>query len=281
MSGSIMFDRRLLEVAFSEIETVRQSLPATTISALAHEVVKRVARNLYSSELADAGPSSKEIDTLCDALLSDDPGAAAAFIENARLAGSSYDTLCLKYLSGAARRLGDWWDEDKVPFINVTIAAGRIYAILRILRLQLSMGAQDLRRAAVFASLPGENHTLGITIATDLARDRGWDIELFTGLSHDELVERLEQRQPRLICLSASGKRMLPALTRLLVVLRISNPNSRILIAGQIAASGLSLVGLTGADAAATEFEDALIQMDRLLKLPTLVPIQLALQNTA
>ena len=269
MSGAGMFDRRLLEVAFSEMDIVRRSLPDAALSMLAQEVVQRVARNLYTAVPAEALPRTEEIDGLCNALLSEDAAAAATFIENARLRGSSYDSLCLAYLSVAARRLGEWWDEDKISFYRVTIAAGRIYAILRILRIERPASLPDARKAAVFASVPGETHTLGITIATDLARDRGWDIELFVGLAHDDLVETLEQRQPALIGLSASGKRMVPALTRLMVALRISNPTTRILLCGQIAASGYSLVGVTGADAAAQDFEGAIKHMERLLNLPT------------
>lgn len=269
MSRSATFDRRMLEVAFSEIEAVQRSLPKATLNTLAAEVVSRVANNLRFDVQPDLVPCSDEIDMLCNALLSDDPGAAATFIQQAQLKGSSYETLCLLYLSVAARRLGEWWDNDEVSFYRVTVAAGRIYAILRILRRERPIGAQNMMRAATFASVPGENHTLGITIASDLARERGWDIELFVGLTHDALVEKLEQRQPVLIGLSASGKRSLPALTRLIVALRIHNPGARILVCGQIAAQNLTLVGVTGADAAAADFDSALAHMDRLLNIPT------------
>lgn len=267
MSGAMQFDRRLLEVAFSEVDEVRQSLPIAALSTLAQEVVKRVARTLAPPLLPEHTPEQHQIDALCNALLSADSGAAAAFIEAARLQGSSYEALCLTYLGVAAQRLGTWWDEDRVSFYSVTVAAGRIYAILRILRLTRSISLPDQRRAAIFASVPGENHTLGLTMATDLARDRGWDIELFVGLDHDALTEALDRRAPALICLSASGKRALPALTRLIVALRISHPDTRILLCGQIATSGLSVVGLTAADAAAADFEGAMYQMERLLGL--------------
>ncbi|MDB5660021.1 MAG: Cobalamin-binding protein [Cypionkella sp.] len=269
MSRSATFDRHMLETAFLEIDVVQRSLPQATLNTLAVEVVSRVANNLRFEVQPDLAPCPDEIDMLCNALLSDDPRAAATFIEQAQLKGSSYETLCLLYLSVAARRLGEWWDNDEVTFYRVTVAAGRIYAILRILRRERPIGVPNLLRAATFASVPGENHTLGITIASDLARERGWDIELFVGLTHDALVEKLEHRQPALIGLSASGKRSLPALTRLIVALRISNPGARILVCGQIAASNLTLVGVTGADAAAHDFDSAIAQMDRLLHVPT------------
>ena len=109
---------------------------------------------------------------------------------------------------------------------SVTIAAGRIYAILRILRLKKQSPTSDLRRAAMFAAVPGENHTLGIAIAADLARDRGWDVEFFLGHSHDELVDILSKRDTLVIGLSTTTKRSQPALIKLIVALRISKPKS-------------------------------------------------------
>lgn len=272
MSGLGRFDRQMLAIALSEIDTVRRSLPEDAVTALAQEVVHRVANNLLADRRNELALHSKDIDDLCTALLSDDPQAAAGIIERAQIKGSSYDTLCLSYLTEAARRLGQWWDDDKVSFYRVTIAAGRIYAILRILRVSRPDYLPDLRRTAVFASVPGENHTLGITIATDLARDRGWDIELFLGLPHDDLVETLAKREVSLIGLSASGRRSLPDLTKLIVALRIRNPAARILVCGQIVASAVSLVGLTGADAVAMDFDTAIEAMERLVSVqPTLM----------
>lgn len=268
MSGAVMLHRQQLEVVFSEIDEVRRVLPEATLVTLAEEVVTRVARNLAFDVSPDLVPSSKEIDTLCNALLSDDPSAAANFIEKAQMRGYDFDTICTSYLGVAAQRLGSWWEQDRVSFYSVTIAAGRIYAILRMLRMKRAYLLPDMRRAAVFASVPGENHTLGITMATDMARDRGWDIELFVGLTHDELLETLIARQPSVVALSAGGKRSLPALGRLIVALQISAPTASILVCGQIVSSNLVPVGVAGADAVAEDFETALKEMERFLTLP-------------
>lgn len=62
-------------------------------------------------------------------------------------------------------------------------------------------------------------------------------------------------------------QRSLPALTKLFVALRISNPGARILACGHIVSSTHSLVGVTGADAVAADFERAVSQMERLLQI--------------
>lgn len=266
MSSAVNIDRQMLRVALSEIDVVRRRLPETALASLAQEVVKQVAKNFAQNALDERLPV--DIADLCAALLADDPLLAAAMIEQAELDGVSYDDLCTNLLGRAAHHLGEMWEDDAISFFQVTLAAGRIYAILRVLRMHNPAPLPDLRKSAVFASVPGEDHTLGITMATDLARDRGWDIELFTGLDYDDLLDKLVQRKPALIGLSASGRRALPILTQLIVALRLSNPAARILVCGQIASGNHTLVGVTGADAAATDFESALAHMHDLLNIP-------------
>lgn len=267
MSGVARIDRQMLGIALTEVDVIRQKLPEWALTEIAEEVVRRVARSRALVVPSDLSPEPQKIDDLCAALLSDDAEAAVSVIETAQRGGVSPETLRLLYLAEAARRLGEMWTEDEVSFFSVTIAASRIYAILRILRLEPAVPSPDMRRAALFASVPGEQHTLGVTMAADMARDRGWDIELMVGLPHDDLVQVLQERQVALIGLSASGKRSLPALIRLIVALRISNPGAAILICGQIAALPLNLVGVTGADAAAGDFDEALRQMERLASI--------------
>ena len=95
MSGVARFDRQLLGIALSEVDVVRQTLPAWALSEIAQEVVRRVARSRVLSIPSDRAPDSPQIDRLCSALLSDDPEAAVMQIETAQRSGVSHDTLCL------------------------------------------------------------------------------------------------------------------------------------------------------------------------------------------
>ena len=213
-------------------------------------------------------PCPDQIDALCTALLARDDSEAVTLIEAAQRRGASHEMLCESYLADASRRLGEWWTDDRVSFYQVTLAAGRIYAILRILRLQSCLPMPDLARSAIFANVPGDDHTLGITIAADLARDRGWDIELFLGRSHDDLVSDLARRDAPLIGLSAGSRRSLPALVRLIVALRLTKPATRLFVCGQIAAPDrdIDLVGVAGVDAVAADFDAAIAFMDRTVR---------------
>ncbi|AZL58061.1 cobalamin-binding protein [Tabrizicola piscis] len=236
-----------------------ETLSVTALRVLAREVILRVSRSEAPVALHNDHPGSAAIELLCDALLSRDDTAAADLVQSARLDGMSADTIYHVYLAEAARRLGQRWDRDEATAAEVILGAGRIYAILRDLRtvflaqrLVAPPGAE-----AIFASVPGEVHGIGATIAADTMRRRGWDISLRLGLGHDALVEEIARLQPTMLGLSASLPSMTFATARLIVALRIRCPHIWILVAGQIVAHDPDIARIVDADAAAATLDEA------------------------
>jgi methanogenic corrinoid protein MtbC1 len=105
----------------------------------------------------------------------------------------------------------------------------------------------------VFASVPGETHTLGISMAAELFRRKGWEIELKLGLPHEDLVEALTASRTRVVGLSAGGGHALPALARLVVAVRAAMPGALILIGGKAVELESERVRLLGADAVTSD----------------------------
>ena len=151
-----------------------------------------------------------------------------------------------------------------MSFLQVTVAVGRIYALMRSLRRSMPVPVLAESRVATFVSVPGEDHTLGVAMAAELLRAKGWDIHLLLGLGHNRLVDELAAGQPRIVGISASGKRCLPSLTRLLVALKLSMPAVRIVVCGHIEAEDADLIRLSGADSVAFGFEAAAVELERL-----------------
>ncbi len=265
------FSRDAFTRANVEITTLKANLPKEAVRALAQEVVSRLANRATEVRGPGAEPDARAIDRLCTALVSEDVEAAARFVSQLRSDGASMETVLLSYLAASARRLGEWWDDDRVSFTDVTIGASRIYAIMRGLRHVLAPVQGGVHASAqnhaVFASVPDEIHTLGVTMAADLFRKHGWRIDLKVGLTHDDLVEALRHSECPVIGLSASGPRSLVALARLIVAVRINNPGSLILVSGQIVNDERDRVGFLGADGIAWDVPSALSEMQRLAGL--------------
>lgn len=265
-----LFQHNVYEQSYSAIRSLKSRLPDDVVASLAREVLRRLAEHQVAVDYSVEPYPDDIIATLAHALISDDTNQAAALVKARRSEGAKEDAIYLAYLAPAARMLGEWWLEDKVSFAQVTTGSGRIYAILRSLRPNLSPTPMRVSgKSALFAPVPDDTHTLGVKMATDLLRKDGWEIELLMGLDHDALVERIARSDQRVIGLSAGGAYSLPNLAKLVVAIRAWAPNALILISGQVVEEAEDTVALMGPDAMAAELEDARNALDSLWRRAT------------
>lgn len=201
---------------------------------------------------------------LATALCDDRSDTADLLVEDLIDAGVSVEDVCLEHLAPAARCLGEWWENDRLPFTDVAMATSRIQSMLR----RMPVGRVPLhscdRHGALFCAVPGEQHTLGVMMAADLFRRNGWDVGLMVGLDHAEIMSRIECDDRAVIGLSCSGAHSVAALERLMVAIRTRRPVSRLLLSGQIALDMDALEKLPEPDAIVTTMAEAEHQMSRL-----------------
>jgi methanogenic corrinoid protein MtbC1 len=235
---------------------VRAGVPSgMAVRSLAREVVERLSR-AHAMEPPPDEPDAvpREVMLLCAALTGPDEERALKLARDALEAEMSFDRLCETRLAPAARYLGHLWEEDALSFTDVSLAANRLFGILR------TLAHRPLARTdapfAVFAAVPGEEHVLGVTMAAERARGAGWEVALLIGLSHDALVTRIADLAPDVIGLSLSGPRSVLPLTRLVVALRVAVPTAPIVVSGP----GVESIGepVVGVDAMATDFSSAM-----------------------
>ena len=256
-----VFDRSAYQNATQQLRLVETELPQDAISNLAREVVRRLAFRMPRHENVADLPTQSEIDLLCAALLSGDDRAADQFILAARRDGVDTAAISRGYVAGAARKLGQMWDDDRISFIDVTLACGKLYGIIRglrhVLAPQIIQGRET--RPTLFALVPGETHTLGIEIATDNFRRDGWDVDMLMGLDHDAMVAEADLRHYEAIVLVANSDRMLEPLTRLSLALRITQPLAHIIVAGGILDHHPDILRLVGAEAVMADLDSAIV----------------------
>ncbi len=227
------------------------------VRSLAQEVVERLSR---AHAEGHPPPPPDDVALLCAALTGPDPDAALRLGRQALAEGLTFDAICETRLAPAARRLGTMWETDKLSFAEVTLAANRLFGLLRALA-QRPVPRTDAP-FAVFAAPPGESHLLGVSMAAERARGLGWEVALHVGLDHDTLVDRIAASAPDVIGLSLSGPRSVLPLSRLVVALRVVLPAAPIVVSGPgVAALGAPVVGV---DAVAEDFEGAMAALARL-----------------
>ena len=268
--GSAQVDTEVFKRTASIFSTKRTTLPPEAVEAVANDIVRRLA--LPPMQLAEFDLpqiSEESMAAFCDALILPDPSVALRFVEDRRAEGMSVTGVYLGYISGGARCLGERWDRDELSFLKVTCGTGHLYALMRALRSEISFHHRrfDRRRVALFATVPGEDHGIGITVAADLFRAAGWEIDLETGTLHDELIAHVEQTQPQIIGLSLSTEHRLDALVRLVVAIRLVVPDAIIGVAPSSNVAAERLHDLVDIDLVFTDAPSAFRELDRLIRL--------------
>ncbi len=264
-NSSNLFRQDVYEQSFSEIRDLKRSLPEDVVVSLAREVLVRLSEHFDNDAGHVTEITDEQIEDLAQALISPDTQQAAKLVSAERASGTSIKTLYLTYLGGAARRLGEWWEQDTVSFAQVIAGSGRIYAIMRGLRpIFLKDAAPAPTKSALFAAVPGETHQLGIKMAADLLENEGWSIDLQLLDSHDALIEVISRTSPRIIGLSAAGEHALAPLAKLVVAIRLCAPGAQIMVSGHIVEKCRDTVRLMGVDALHAGFDQAKEALDEL-----------------
>jgi methanogenic corrinoid protein MtbC1 len=260
-----MLDEDAHKAARTALKVQSRKLSEAELARLAEEVLRRLSLVLATDKVPVRHPGAEDIEAFCRALLSANEGESIFFVEKLRGAGATLETVYLGYIAGAARRLGEQWDSDTISFVDVTIAAGRMYAIMRGLRRYIGQPDPLSHRHAFFAAVPGENHTLGVTMAADLFQDRGWVVDLEFGKDHNELVDALTHTNHTIIGLSASRPEQTGPLARLIVALRIAKPNAFIMVSGQIVEADPDIAKAVDADCATNDAASAIALLEGVL----------------
>lgn len=233
------FDPDLFTRTASRFVLKRAVFPPDAVEALAGDVLRRLAGTApWPGPFVPPVIHDEDIDAFCQALIQPASEASLRYIEARRAEGVTRMGVYLGYICAAARRLGEGWDRDEYSFLDVTTGTGHLYALMRALRAERPPGAVpfDARRHALFATVPGEDHSIGITVAADMFRERGWEIDLMTGVDHESLIAQVERSAPGIIGLSLSTEDRFDALARLVVAMRLVAPEA---IIGVAPAEGL------------------------------------------
>lgn len=171
--------------------------------------------------------------------------------------GVSIETLLVDLLAPAARLLGTFWEEDRCDFVDVTMGLWRLQEVVHELS---SLAPTDRHhpgreRRALFASMPGDQHSFGTVVVDELFSVNGWMTDRMSEASVAELSERVREEWFDLAGLTISWDYNIGALPALIRTLRKSsrNPQMCVMVGGRIFADNAALAGEVGADGTAPD----------------------------
>jgi MerR family transcriptional regulator, light-induced transcriptional regulator len=191
------------------------------------------------------------------------------FVDHCLETGSSVETIYVELLAPAARRLGEFWEEDSQDFVGVTMGLWRIQEILRELTLRIPPKSRHGhgQRSALFSPMPGEQHSFGTLMVGECFQRAGWESDILIEPTLSELNGKLAKRHYDLIGLTVSCDCSTGSLGRMVNTIKAvsSNPNIRILIGGRVINEQPELVDECGADATAIDAPSAVALADILV----------------
>ena len=206
---------------------------------------------------AKAGFDQGDIVEFSQLSLQDNPDPMLDFID-ARLAmGCSVESLYVELLAPAARQLGTNWEEDSLDFVDVTMGLWRIQEILRELSARVPPKTSYIGSlpSALFAAMPGEQHSFGTLMVSDCFERAGWQVDTLIEPGQSELNVKCAEQFFDLVGLTVSNDCTSGSLRSVVSTLRsISrNPDVRIMVGGRFINEHPELVTTSGADATAVD----------------------------
>jgi MerR family transcriptional regulator, light-induced transcriptional regulator len=222
----------------------------------------RVVALLSSRDGALAQPIRPEtIDMLEAAVIADDPEKLTDCLVECRRRRISAEALCDVYIPEVARKLGQGWVYDRLSFLEVSVGASRLQALLREIGARWRSDAcADQGGGEVFLIVPeGEQHTLGAMVTMGALRRRGVSVCLRVAPSTVELRSLLEDRRFDGVFLSLASNDALRACRALVSDIRDGTGDLvPIIVGGAVDAGEAEILRLTSADFATSDLDAAM-----------------------
>ena len=240
-----------------------------------HEIIPR----LVLAHAADGPPSlaapevrnditPDDVDALAPLTLQVEADALLAHVETILARGVSVDTLMVDLLAPTARRLGEYWDSDQCDFIDVTMGLWRLQEVIHEIAYREPTEKPVEGRHALFASMPGDEHSFGAIVIDEVFRLDGWATDRLSNVETPILLKRVADEWFDLIGLTISCDCHIATLTSMIAALRTVSRNGRVcvMVGGRIFIANPDLAMQVGADGTARDAKLALSVAEGLVR---------------
>jgi len=214
-----------------------------------------------------------EVVAFTQAILQQDYSLASEQIAKLRSHGLAIDAVYLYLLSPAARYLGELWETDECSFSEVTLGMWRIQKIMYDLSPAFHASRKpslstDKQRRILIATLPGSQHTFGLSMLSEFFRSEGWTVLAIPAPDNRELLEALVNNWLDIFALSISSDRELDNAKNIIEFARkrSCNPGINVIVGGPLFINNPELADVVGADGTSLDAPGALNLATQLLK---------------
>lgn len=207
----------------------------------------------------DENISAEEVEAFAPLALQVEADELLDHVEGLIGRGVSLETLLVDLLAPAARLLGQFWEDDRCDFVDVTMGLWRLQEVVYELS---SRAPHDHRhpaghrgRRALFASLDGDQHSFGTVVIDELFSANGWLTDRLNEATTVELLQRVRDEWFDMAGLTITCDCHIAPLPSIVRSLRASSRNPRIcvMVGGRVFAQDADLAASVGADGTAPD----------------------------
>lgn len=206
--------------------------------------------------------TATEIDEFAPLALQVEADALLSYVEAIMARGVAMDVLMVDLIAPAARRLGEFWADDRCDFVDVTMGLWRLQEVVHEVAArepgELSSKSGGYR--ALFASMPGDQHYLGTIVIDELFSREGWLTDRITGKETSDILRRVTDSWFDMVGLTINCDCNIENLTSIIIAIRSVSRNSRvcIMLGGGLLSANPELAVKSGADGTARDAKLAL-----------------------
>lgn len=165
--------------------------------------------------------------------------------------GLTASTLLIDLITPAAREFGRMWEEDSCTFFEVTLTSGRLQSLIHELRAGMTPLSEPSGRSALLCGLPGEDHTLGLSILAEYFTLDGWAVTIGPPFLNVDPADLASQAWYDVIGFSVARDEALLPLKRTIARTRKQslNRNALFMVGGRAIDADPETIALVDADA--------------------------------
>lgn len=214
------------------------------------------------SDVSIADIEFAEVEALAPLTLLIEADALLDHIDSILARGVSVDSVMVDLLAPTARLLGEFWEDDRCDFVDVTMGLWRLQEVVHEIA---SRAPADRVRAAgghraLFASMPGDQHNFGAVVIDEVFRRGGWVTDRMSGAETPDLLKKVGCEWYDVVGLTISCDCHIGDLASIIVAMRnvSRNPRVSVMVGGRIFSDDPGLAGRVGADGTARDAKLAL-----------------------
>jgi methanogenic corrinoid protein MtbC1 len=216
-------------------------------------------------------PSPEALVALAGLAVRENAAAVVAYVEALLARGVPIEMAYLEWIAPAARQMGCDWESDRCDFSAVTIGMWNLQQALHLLSpvFLRNCAVTKSPRRVLLASVPGEQHTMGLYMTSEFFRRAGWDVWCELPADYEDVIGKVHNEWFDLVGLSVGGEHKIEALTQAVAALRRASRNSEVLImaGGPILLTNPEFAVTLGVDLMATDARQAVSRAEQAVAL--------------